>query len=71
MPSAADGAAADAVGVASVVSGVADIVELALASGVAVVVEVEVELWLREMTRIARRAIPAITVTTTREDEPL
>jgi hypothetical protein len=26
--------------------------------------------WLREITMIARRAIPAITVTTTRDDEP-
>jgi len=31
---------------------------------------VDVVLWLREITITARRAIPAITVTTTRDDEP-
>ena len=30
----------------------------------------DVVLWLREITITARRAIPAITVTTTRDDEP-
>ena len=62
-------AEADIVAVAeALASGVAVVAEAdALASGVAA--GVAVELWLREITMIARSAIPAITVTTTRDEE--